>query len=98
VYTYIPAQISPCQVLHTSCEYSTDLSLYRKKGSSAAADQKKIREQVMLLLLLQRIGPAISLGYAGAIAATLVQTHHLAGDFSDKLNQVMAGLNSSRDR
>jgi hypothetical protein len=44
----------------------------------------------MFLPLLEGIGPTIFFGFSGTWTIAFVQTHHLARNFQDKLNQVMA--------
>jgi hypothetical protein len=42
--------------------------------------------------LLEGIEQANFLGYAGDTTAVFVQTHHLSGDFQDKLKKALAAL------
>lgn len=60
------------------------------------------QKQEIFIPLLAGIGLATSLRSAGAIIAAIVQTHHLAGDFWDKLDQgrhlQLPVLNSTSDR
>lgn len=59
-------------------------------------EEERIRQKGEIFIpLLAGIGLAISLRSAGAVTAAIVQTYHLAGDFRDKLDQVLASTTDS---
>ncbi|XP_017655650.1 endogenous retrovirus group FC1 Env polyprotein [Nannospalax galili] len=69
--------------------------VYLFKEEKAARLLHTCQRREIFIPLLVGLGLALSLGARGAATAAIVQTHHLAGNFRDKLNQAMASMTDS---